>query len=946
MGAPERVERQDLRDRFSGPNLGYLLERFQAYEDEPGQLDPDERMWMERHAAELRALAHAPAVVASAADGVDADRVARAVALVRQLRRTGHQSARFRPFGEPAAAAPALSADLAQVPVSAVNAGLEAPIRDVGALGAAWPDLLARYAGRVGFEFDHLDDPAERRWLYEAVESGRYAAPLSAVEQRILLRRLVQVEEFEHFLHGTFPGQKRFSIEGTDMLVPMMDETIRLAAQAGAGDVLMGMAHRGRLNVLAHVLGKPYETIMEEFHAAPRHDLGLSEGSAPLSAGWTGDVKYHLGLRRTVAQNGGPRPTVRVTLANNPSHLEFVNPVVEGMARAAQDQVDRAGAAGWDRDQAAAILVHGDAAFPGEGVAAETMNLARLPGYTTGGTLHIIANNEIGFTTEPEEGRSTRYASDLAKGFDVPVVHVSADEPEDCIMAVRLAHAWRQAFHRDFLIDLVGYRRWGHNEGDDPAYTQPVLYRWVSEHPTVRRLWGDRVIASGAGTAAEERAMAAEVVGALRAAYDAARASTPEPVPSGPPDPMPQPESTAVSEEAVRAWHREILTPPTGFHVYPKLERLLERWRQALDKPNAIDWALAEMLAWASVLVDGVPVRVSGQDTERGTFSQRHGVWHDADTGATYRPLQHLSQARASFALYNSPLSEGGVMGFEYGYSVQRPEALVCWEAQFGDFANAAQVYIDQFLAAGHAKWRQDAGLVLLLPHGYEGQGAEHSSARLERFLELSAERNWRVAYPTTAAQYFHLLRTQAGVGRQHPMPLVVMTPKSLLRHPRAASSLEDLTRGGFQPVLVRHRPQGEVRRLVLLAGKLAVDVLAEVDQHPDADHVLVAAVEQLYPLPEQEIQALMQEAGPHATVVWAQEEPANMGSWRYIRSALEQWAPGGRVQYAGRPERSSPAEGLPDMHLAEQARIVREALGSAEPVPVTVGAKGARHGR
>jgi 2-oxoglutarate dehydrogenase E1 component len=937
---------EEVRERFSGPNLGYLLERFEIYEQDPGRLEPDERMWMERNAPALRAvLQDGMATPTARVDEFGGAAVAEAIQAVQRLRRHGHLAARFDEAQATRGAPPTLSAAAAGVSVDAVNRGLEVPIRGTGTLGDVWPQLQACYADRVGYEFEHLDDAEERAWLSEAVESARYATPLSPLEQRILLRRLIQVEEFERFLHTTFPGQKRFSIEGTDMLVPMLDESIRLAAQAGAEDVVIGMAHRGRLNVLAHVLGKPYDVIMQEFHAAPSHDGGLSEASAPLSAGWTGDVKYHLGLRSILTQNGGPHPTVRVTLANNASHLEFVNPVVEGMARAAQDGVDQPGAPPWHQDQALPILVHGDAAFPGEGVAAETMNLARLPGYTTGGTLHIIANNDIGFTTEPEEGRSTRYASDLAKGFDVPVVHVSADQPEDCIMAVRLAHAWRQRFHRDFLIDLVGYRRWGHNEGDDPAFTQPVLYRWIAKHPTVRRLWADRVVAAGAATAEEERAMAEEVRAQLRAAYDAARTAPPEPGPGGPPDPLPSPAPTGVDEARLRRWHRELLTVPDGFHVYPKLERVLERWRQAIDKPDGIDWALAEMLAWASILADGVPVRVSGQDTERGTFSQRHGVWHDAENGATYRPLQHLSDARAAFQLYNSPLSEAGVMGFEYGYSVQRPEALVCWEAQFGDFANAAQVYIDQFLAAAHAKWRQDAGLVLLLPHGYEGQGAEHSSARLERFLELSAEFNWRVAYPTTAAQYFHLLRSQVVFGRQHPMPLVVMTPKSLLRHPRAGSNLSDLAQGQFQPVLVKHRPPGPVERFVLLTGKLSVDILAELDRRPE-EPVMVVAIEQLYPLPAEAIQSLLAGLPDQVTVVWAQEEPANMGAWRYIRPWLEAWAPGGRVQYAGRPDRSSPAEGMPDMHTVEQARIVREALGLGEPAVVAGAAKGAKHGR
>ncbi len=941
-------QRQKILRDFTGPNLGYLLQQFERFRHDPQGVAPSDRDFLASHQEALAALlvVHSPSeAVGGTVRGSDPGLEARAVRALRLVRRRGHRAASFDPLEPASEPLLPLEPEVAALATEAVNPGLLVPVAG-GSVGASWERLRRTYAATIGYEFDHLDGQEERTWLYEAAESGHYDAPLSDVERRILMHRLIEVEEFEHFLHTTFPGQKRFSIEGTDMLVPMLDESVRLAAAAGAGDVLVGMAHRGRLNVLAHVLGKPYDVIMEEFHAAPSHDFEYPEGSLSLSHGWTGDVKYHLGLSRTVSQDGAPRPTVRVTLANNPSHLEFVNPVVEGMARASQDIVDRPGTAGWDPDQALAILIHGDAAFPGEGVTAETLNLSGLYGFTTGGALHIIANNGLGFTTDPSEGRSTRYASDLAKGFDIPVVHVSADRPEDCIRMVRLAHAYRRRFHKDFLIDLVGYRRWGHNEGDDPAYTQPLLYARVARHPTVRRQWADALIAAGLVTREEEEKKAAEVQARMREAYEAVRngdGGIEEP-PSEPPVELPG--STGVPEAAIRAIHEDLFRVPEGFHLYPKLERVVRRWREALDKPGAIDWALGEMLAWGTILADGTPVRVSGQDTERGTFSQRHGVWHDAENGEIYRPLQHLPQARASFALYNSPLSEAGVVGFEYGYSVERPESLVCWEAQFGDFANAAQVHIDQFLAAGHAKWRQDAGLVLLLPHAYEGQGAEHSSARLERFLTLSAEDNWRVAYPTTAAQYFHLLRAQARINRQHPMPLIVMTPKSLLRHPRAASSLADFTGGRFQPLLVKHRPEGPVKRLVFLSGKFAVDLLAALEEHQDAARTtMVVAVEQLYPTPDAELDELFAEVR-EADVVWAQEEPENMGAWWFIRPHLARRASSGRVTYAGRPPRSSPAEGLPDVHVAEQARIAREALYENGEAPVISGSKGARHGR
>lgn len=930
-----------LQDRF-GANWGWLVERYQQYRDDPGSLTDEDRRWFDQHGAAVAAeLAGAPAATAGPSPATGA-----AISAVLDVRRNGHRRAVFDPLTPPAERPSALAPDEAAVLVDDVNRGLDAPLPGGGTMAEAWPVLHAIYMDRVGYEFSHVDDADERRWLHEAVETGRYAQPLAPAEQRILLHRLIQVEAFERFLHTTFPGQKRFSIEGTDMLVPMLDEAVRLAAAAGAEDVVLGMAHRGRLNVLAHVLGKPYRTILEEFHAAP---VGVTEGSETLSTGWVGDVKYHLGRQRTLPPNGNGQATVRVTLANNPSHLEFVNPVVEGLTRAAQEQVNAPGAPVQHPDRAVAVLVHGDAAFPGEGVTAETLNLARLAGFSTGGTLHLIANNALGFTTDPHDGRSTRYASDLAKGFDIPVVHVSADEPGDCIAAIRLAHAYRQRFHHDFLIDLVGYRRYGHNEGDDPVYTQPKLYELITKHPRVREIWQERLTQSAVVTAAEATALMEAATAEVRAAYDRARSGAPadaadrdEPavvMAAGRP-----PVETAVPEPRLRAIHGHLFAAPDGFHVYPKLDRGVDRWREALDKPGAVDWALGEWLAFATLLADGVPVRLTGQDTERGTFSHRQGVWHDVDTGAVYRPLQHLPEARAAFSLYNSPLSEAAVVGFEYGYSVRRPEALTLWEAQFGDFVNAAQVHLDQFLAAGQSKWRQTASLVLLLPHAYEGQGAEHSSARLERFLQLSAGENWTVAYPTTAAQYFHLLRRQALSAAAAPRPLVVMTPKSLLRNPVAGSSLEDLTTGGYQPVLAKVTPK-RTRAVVLATGKVTTDLMAAV-QDAHADGVLVLALEDLYPWPGAALRQALRGVPDTVPVAWVQEEPENMGAWWYARPRLQELVGSRSISYIGRPARSSPAEGDPDMHQAEQRRILREALALADDAPRAASqAKGGRHG-
>ena len=673
----------------------------------------------------------------------------------------------------------------------------------------------------------------------------------------------------------------------------------------------MGMAHRGRINVLAHILGKPLGTIFDEFDG--KHaDVADSE---------TGDVKYHLGFESERAFENGRR--VRLTLVPNPSHLEVVNPVLEGLARAKQRAYGRAyGAPDGRGTSVLPILVHGDAAFPGEGVVAETFNLSALRGYAVGGTLHIISNNQVGFTTNPDDGRSTHYASDLAKGFEVPIVHVNADDPEACIAAVRLGIAYRHQFAKDFLIDLVGYRRWGHNEGDEPSFTQPMLYQAIRAHPTPRRVLADRLVREGVVTEADVGAEEQAVMERLEAAH-----ANREPVPvheadEEKPAPVP-PAPTAVRAELLIALNERLLTWPETLHVHPRLAKQLERRRESMGEGGGIDWGHAEALAFASLLVEGVDVRLTGQDTERGTFSHRHSVLHDTENGSSWTPLQHLPNASGRFEVWNSPLSELGVLAFEYGFSTAQPEALVLWEAQFGDFANMAQPVIDQFIAADTAKWGQDSSVVLLLPHGYEGQGPEHSSARLERFLQLCAEGNMRVAYCTTPAQYFHLLRRQARDPVRRPM--VLMQPKSMLRLPAAASRLEDLTQGGFKRVIddpgVTRRD--EVTRLVFTTGKLYYELVAE----GRPGHVAVARVEELYPWPHEEVSRAVDAYPNVVEIVWAQEEPKNMGAWSFVAPRLRASAGNALIiRYVGRPERASPAEGYFASHQAEQARIVGEA--------------------
>ncbi|HEX6506782.1 MAG TPA: 2-oxoglutarate dehydrogenase E1 component, partial [Chloroflexota bacterium] len=910
-----------------GPNVGYALELYERYLADPESVDPATRAVFEQMApngadnAVIATLARptSPTPVSASSNGArspqpsapttapdlaetatpspvadsdDVYRIVVAARLARGIREYGHLAANIDPLGGPRPGDPMLEAethhitdaDLARLPASIVwpDAGPEA-----GTCLDAITRLREIYCGTVGYDFDHVQDFNERAWLHDTVESGTYRQPLTPDEKRALLRRLTEIDGFERFLHTVFQGQKRFSVEGNDTLVPMLDELIKEAGTSGTREVLIGMAHRGRLNVLAHLLEKPYEDIFAEFHS-PTAETEPDDAIGG-DSDWTGDVKYHLGAQRTIRH--GDLDGLKITLADNPSHLEFVDPAVEGFARAAQDCRREPGAPTQDIHAALPVTIHGDAAFPGEGVVAETLNLSKLEGYQTGGSVRVIVNNQIGFTTATESGRSTLYASDLAKGFEIPIMHVNADDPEACIAVMRLAHAYRERFHQDVLIDLVGYRRWGHNEGDEPSFTQPSLYTQIRNHPRVREIYRDRLIAEGVVTPDEAQAMDEEIQTRLREARERAPEHQ---EPGEPEEEQPHPwkrVATGVPAEELHALNEALLERPEGFEPNPRLERVLIRRREALDREGAIDWAHAETLAFATILAGGTPIRLTGQDTERGTFSQRHFVLHDPNTGAWCVPLQALPQARASFAVYNSPLTESAVLGFEYGYSIHAPEALVLWEAQFGDFANAGQVLIDQFLTSGRAKWRSEPALVLLLPHGYEGQGPDHSSARLERFLQLAAQDNIWVANCSTAAQYFHLLRLQAALLDSDRRPLVVMTPKSLLRHPLAASSLNDLAEGEFRPVIDdTHGPsrREQVQRLVLCSGKIAVDLTTTSKARLEpVDWVAVARVEMLYPFPEAELREVMAAYPNLNEIAWVQEEPENMGAWTYMAPQL-----------------------------------------------------------
>jgi 2-oxoglutarate dehydrogenase E1 component len=918
------------RNVFDTYNAAYVQAVFEQYLQNPGSVDESWRRLFESEAGTQGLLGEARIVVqqasangagengaaarATEAAGLTQLRAARAAGeLVDAYRLHGHRMAQLDPLGSPPPGHPLLEpsyhgirdGDLDTVPSALID---DLP-GDTMSEVLHW--LKDTYTSTIGYEYEHLEDPQSREWLREQIETGAHRQPLGVEEKKRLLGRLTEVEALEQFIHRAYLGAKRFSIEGNDMMVPMLDLAIERAATAGAREVAIGMAHRGRLNVLAHVLGMSYGDIIAKF-----------EGIHAQMAG-TGDVKYHLGAEGTYATASGEPLTV--ILAPNPSHLEFVHAVIEGITRA--KQCDRSGPQmKQDENLVVPIIIHGDAAFSGQGVVPETLNLARLRGYRVGGTLHIIANNQVGFTTNPSEARSTDYSSDIARGFDIPVFHVNADDPEACLAATRLAMSFREKFHSDVVIDLIGYRRYGHNEADEPAYTQPVLYKKIAEHPTVRKLWAQTLQAASVIAAGdvdtiwqqtydrlvEEQARIKGMAEELHEDHLEEEHEEPGEV------------RTAVAADLIVKLDRQLHSWPAEFKPNPKLARQLEKRGKTVPDGGNIEWAHAETLAYASLLAEGVAVRLTGQDSERGTFSQRHLVLHDMNSDQRFVPVAQLAEARAPFEVHNSPLSELAVMGFEYGYSVVAPNALVLWEAQFGDFVNGAQVIIDQFITAGRAKWGQESRLVLLLPHGYEGQGPEHSSARLERFLQLAAENNIRVANMTTPAQYFHMLRCQALSPERRP--LIIMTPKSLLRHPRATSPVSELSDGTFHRVLDDSAADAKaVRRIVLCTGKIYYDLLAARD-HAGTKDVALVRVELLYPLPAVELTAMFARYGKDTEIAWAQEEPRNMGAWGYLKPRLKDIT-GRDPVYIGRPPRSSPAEGYADTHEAEQNRIVAEAV-------------------
>jgi 2-oxoglutarate dehydrogenase E1 component len=894
-------------------NDGYIAEMYESYRRDPSSVDESWRQYF-RTAESLAGSAAAPQP-----DDRLLRKAAAAASLAEAIREYGHLAVQLDPLGSPPPGAVELTPDfhgikegeLADVPASALG-------YSVGTAADVVQRLRDVYCSSIALEFTHLGSEDERAWFRQNMEEGSVTHPLTDEEKIAVLRRLTEVDGLERFLERAYKGYKRFSIEGNDILVPMLDETIARGASSGAREVVLAMAHRGRINVLVHVMGMSYVEMFGEFEGR--------QGDASAYSS-TGDVKYHLGFtnQRTVGER-----TVSIELVPNPSHLEVVNPIMSGIARAKQRVVGAP--AGRDERIVLPLCIHGDAAFPGEGVVPETFNLSRLKGYHVGGTMHLIVNNQVGFTTDPIDARSTRYASDPAKGFEVPVMHVNADDAEACLVAVRLAVAYRDKFAKDVLIDVVGYRRWGHNETDEPFFTQPKLYEAIRAHPTPREVWAARLVRERLLTEADVKAIDTEFGERLAALHRGmkapetmegapARGSKMHPVVEEITDP-----ETGVPAADLESLNTQLLTYPADFKGPPKLLKVIERRRDALHK-GLIDWGHAEALAFGSLLQRGVGVRLSGQDAERGTFAHRNAVLHDVEKGGTFTPLANIPGATGPFEIYNSPLSETAVMGFEYGFSTATENDLVLWEAQYGDFVNVAQPIIDQFISADRAKWGQWSGLVLLLPHGYEGGGPEHSSARLERFLQLCAEGNMCVAYPSTPAQYFHILRRQAL--RSQRSPLILMQPKSLLRLPTAASSIEHLASGSFQPVIddvaVGSRV-ADVRRLVLCTAKMYYDLLEA--KSADSVDVALVRVDELYPWPGVDVAAIVDRYPNIEEVIWAQEEPKNMGAWSFVAPQLRV-ATGNMltIRYIGRPERASPAEGYSEAHKVEQKRIVTEAL-------------------
>ncbi len=937
------------------PSRGYEVEMNEFFEAEQGPswqrpnwpvaeldevnlgLDPTEAT-IEKIKDGARQAARAAGVADEAAIRRAADDSIRAMMLIRTYRVRGHLAADLDPLGLHKRELPA---DLTPEYHGFTAADLDRPIYIGGTLGLETASvreivriLQANYCGHIGLEYMHINDLEERRFLQERMEGRDAGVSFTPEGKQAILEKVIHGEQWEKFLARKYVGTKRFGLDGGESMIPALEAVIKYGGLLGVEEITVGMAHRGRLNVLANVMGKPYRAIFNEF----------AGGSAnPQDVGGSGDVKYHLGTSSDREFDG---IKVHLSLQANPSHLEAVNPVVLGKARAVQ--VIKRDPQG---DKVLPVLLHGDAAFAGQGIVWECLGFSGLPGYNTGGCLHFVINNQVGFTTSPQFARSSPYPSDVAKGIQAPILHVNGDDPEAVTFCCKLAIEFRQQFNRDIVIDMWCYRRFGHNEGDEPSFTQPLMYDEIRSHPPVSKLYGDRLIGEGIVDQSWIDQRTAAFVGLLEGEFDAGASYLPNKAdwfegrwtglkrPSEPVEGR-RNTGTALDDSEIDQLAAVLTTVPDGLNIHKTLARILDAKKQMFSSGDGFDWATAEALAFGGLLQEGHNVRLSGQDSGRGTFSQRHAVWTDQQTGDKYIPLTTIDGGR--FEVRDSPLSEFGVLGFEYGYSLADPRTLVLWEAQFGDFANGAQVIIDQFVASGEAKWLRASGLVMLLPHGYEGQGPEHSSARLERYLQLCAEDNIQVANCTTPANYFHLLRRQ--LLRDFRKPLVVMTPKSLLRHKLAVSTRADFTGDShFKRILSDLNPpaEGETKRLVLCSGKVAYELIEARDQAGSRDTEIVR-IEQLYPFPSEPLVKRLRAMPNLQEVVWCQEEPRNNGSWffvePFIETCLREAGHDLRPRYAGRPAAASPATGLAKRHVAEQAALVAGALGTSEARPEAAG--------
>jgi len=926
-------------------NADYIDEIYTRYLENPDSVEESWRSFFEgiEFGAENSPRALPPAgtgATADSAQGLSALSVeqlegeGKVAKLIQAFRESGVNIANINPLEAPATSHPFL--ELARFGLTtndldkSFNAGKllglgTAKLRDILAV------LNETYCSTIGVEFIHIHNPEERDWIQSRMETSRNKTPLDPETRKMIFRRLAETETFERFLHTRYVAQKRFSVEGGESVIPMLDCMIETAAEFGGQEVVMGMAHRGRLNVLTNIFGKKPEYIFTEFEGNYPSDYSHGEG----------DVKYHKGYSTELTTRKGQ--VVHLSLANNPSHLEFVGAIVEGVARAKQQKRKDT-----DRSQVIPIVIHGDAALAGQGVCYEVLNLSELEGYATGGTLHIVINNQVGFTTSAHDARSTRFSTDLAMMLETPIFHVNGDDPEAVWHVARLATEYRQKFKKDVFIDLICYRKHGHNEGDEPSFTQPVMYSKIKTHPSTREIYGKKLATGNILSEAESQAVIDAIMAKLTEAQAKTRAEKPMPyvsvfggdwkgfkVPTE--DELFAPVKTAVDADKLREIATILNTPPANFNLHSKLGRFLEGRLKAITDGKGIDWGNAEALAYGSLVVEGHPVRLSGQDAERGTFTHRHAVLNDTETGKKLCLLNHLADDQAPFMVHNSHLSETGVLGFEHGYSLAAPNSLVIWEAQFGDFANGAQVIIDQFIASSESKWQRMSGLTLLLPHGYEGQGPEHSSARLERFLQLSGRNNIVVANLTTPAQIFHALRRQVKWGFRKP--LVIMSPKSLLRHPMAISTLDDLSKGSFEEVIDDRglrdstSPKNEVVKHVLIStGKVHYDLFTKRAELKRFDVALVR-LEQVHPFPAQKLAQILARY-PNADITWVQEEPRNMGAWGFIHGmwsgGLSDFAAqvGNRgIRYVGRDIGAAPAVGSMKLHEIELKAFLEKAF-------------------